>query len=259
MLAAVNFGFLTDLDTTRYCYLRLRRLKQALKDPKILDALADVLGVPDAGGKKMAAIERQIEHLRATKTSVWYGVAAPEVLAASIFGAEKLADGTVQTLFSHARRRTDLAAPLINWLAGSGLTPCTEVPVGKESIDIVGYRKGEFLSSGKILGIQVKNDLGGLHRALDQMTSFQAYTSSMYLACTPAMAAEYLASHAATPGVRHWDADALKTKLQKPGIGLLIIEGDAVAQALLPKEETPAKAKIDELVAALKAKIAAQG
>src|SRR4029077_19774560 len=77
-IRGVNFGFLPDQDTTRFCYLRLRRLKQAIKDPKVLEALVEELEVP---GKGMAAIERRIEDLRGTKTSMWYGVPAPEVLA----------------------------------------------------------------------------------------------------------------------------------------------------------------------------------
>ena len=81
-MRGVKFGLFVDPDTTRYSGLRLRRLKEATKDPKILDALVEELEVADAGGNKMAAIERRIEALRATKSSLWYEVAAPEVLAA---------------------------------------------------------------------------------------------------------------------------------------------------------------------------------
>ena len=87
----MKFGLFVDPDTTRYSGLRLRRLKEAIKDPKVLEALVEELEVAAAtGSNKMAAIERRIEELRATKSSLWYEVAAPEVLAASIFRAKKL-------------------------------------------------------------------------------------------------------------------------------------------------------------------------
>jgi hypothetical protein len=80
----VKFGLFVDPDTTRYSGLRLRRLKEAIKDPKVLEALAEELEIAGAASGKMAAIERRIEELRATKSSIWYEVAAPEVLAASL-------------------------------------------------------------------------------------------------------------------------------------------------------------------------------
>ena len=60
----VNFGFFVDPDTTRYAGLRLRRLKDAIKDPQVQEALVAELEATGAGGKdKMPAIERRIEEL----------------------------------------------------------------------------------------------------------------------------------------------------------------------------------------------------
>lgn len=253
----MKFGFFTDQDTTRYCYLRLRRLKLALKDPKVLDALVGALAVPDAtdaqtAGQKMAAIERRIEHLRGTPTSLWHGVPAPEVLAASIFGAPALADGTAPSLFSHVARQTDLMRPVIHWLKGSGLTPRTELPLGNESLDVVGYRKGELLAGPHIIGLAVKNDLGALHHALNQMAVFQTYTHAMYLACTPALAAEYLAAQAAAANPPRWDGEALRRRLRESGFGLVLVEGDAVSQALPARERPLTKERLGELAALLR-------
>ena len=247
----MNFGFFTDQDTTRFCYLRLRRLKQAIKDPKVLEALVQELEVP---GKGMTAIERRIEDLRGTKSSMWYGVPAPEVLAASIFEARQLTDGVVQGLFSHTPREEDLAAPIITWLKGGGLTPIQGIPFGPAHLDVVGYRKA-FLSGTRVVAVAMKNDPTQIDGALDVMKTVAPYTNATYLACTPAAAAEYLAAHAAAPGVRHWDAEALGHKLRASGSGLLLVEGGALSQAVLPKERTLADDKlreIDGLVAAMK-------
>src|SRR5580698_7907189 len=120
-MRGVKFGLFVDPDTTRYSGLRLRRLKEAIKDPKILEALGEELEVATpaggkTGGNKLAAIERRIEELPATKGSIWYEVAAPEVLAASIFRAKKLQGPVVDELFKRVPRVQDLAAPLAMWL-----------------------------------------------------------------------------------------------------------------------------------------------
>lgn len=125
---------MVDADDTRYCYLRLRLLKEAIKDPKVLDALLVGLAVPGKrlnalpDSEKMELVERQIEHYRGTKTSIWYQVPAPEVLAASIFRS-KLSDKVVANLFSDVGKEADLAAPIIRWVNAQKLTPYAEIPL----------------------------------------------------------------------------------------------------------------------------------
>jgi hypothetical protein len=252
----VNFGFLTDQDATRFCYLRLRRLKVAIKDPRILAALVEELEIPgdnagDAGTRKtFAAIERRIEELRATETSLWYGVAAPEVLAASIFRAKRLANGPVQELFTHAPHERDLVGPITAWLKGGGLAPSQHISVGNARADFGGYRKG-MMSGPRVVAVQMRNDLGELKRALDELVGLKPYTNATYLACTPAMAAAYLADFAAARGVHRWDPVALRRKLYASGSGLLLVEKDALAQALPAKERQLDAKTLDGLVAGM--------
>ena len=248
----MNFGFLVDQDTRRYCYLRLRRLKAAVKDAKVVDALASELEVPGATGKKkMAAIERRIDELRTTKRCLWYEVPAPEVLAASIFRARKRTAGIADDLFGQVRRLQDLAAPLAGWLNLAGLAPYQGGVPGIGRANLVGYRGGQFLSGGRIVGIEVTNDATELDRALDEMKTTREHTHASYIACTPALAAELLWAHATSPGVSRWDAEALRRRLRASGCGLLLVEGDAVAQALLPNERRPDKAKLLQLATAI--------
>ena len=254
----MRFGFLTDQDATRYCYLRLRRLKEAIKDDEVLDALIGELEVPREGlggappRQKLAAIERQIERLRDTATSVWHDVPAPEILAASIFKAEKRAEGVIREVFSDARDDRQVDKPVITWLKGSGLTLVETLPPGTP-FDLVGYRKG-FLSGARVVAIAVKNDLAALVGALDAMPAFAKYASAMYLACTPALAAAYLSAHAAAPGVHRWDAEALQRRLRATGIGLLLVEEDAVAQVVLPKNRLVDGETLETLVATVRPK-----
>jgi hypothetical protein len=254
----VHFGLFTDQDATRYAHLRLRRLKEAITDPKILEALARELEVPEVDAtsprKTLAAIKRQIGRLRGDKTSLWFGVPAPEVLAAAIFKAGfkagASADSAARALFTPMRSDEELAAPVLNWLKGSGLTTVEGIPFGAERIDVVGYRKG-FLSGARVVAVAMKNDPGQLQPALDAMKGLVAYTNVTYLACTPAVAAAYLAENAGAQPVPRWDGDALYRKLRASGIGLLIVERDAVSQAVLAKERHLDLAKVNEFLATM--------
>jgi len=253
----MNFGLLTDPDATRFCGLRLRRLKKAIDDPKILDALLTTLEVPGQGlgalsvGKKRAAVEDRIEVLRGTQTSLWYGVPAPEVFAASIFRAKALASDAVGALFTEAHRAQELVPAVATWMNGGGLTVVGGIPFGGSRVDLAGYRKG-FLSKARAVAVQVKNAVADVKGALDDLKTFEPYTNATYLACTPALVAEYLwASVAATdPGIARWDGEVLVRALQESGSGLLLVEGDALSPVVLAKERT-LDAKTIEALAAL--------
>jgi hypothetical protein len=254
--AAVRFGFFTDPDATRYCYLRLRRLKEAIKDPRIVDALIRELEVPPDGvhgvsvRKKMAAIELHIDRLRASKASVWYGVPPAEVLSAAIFSARKMANGAVDKLFNEVPRKEDLAGPMTLWLGVTGFKSYEGLPPGLPRVDLIGYQVGRLMTKPRILGIELLNEVSETAPALDRMATFAEHTHAMYLACTPAFAAELLVAHVNEPQVHHWDPAALRNKLAGRGFGLLLVEGDAVSESLAPKERTPDLAKTMALIGA---------
>lgn len=145
----------------------------------------------------------------------------------------------------------NLTAPLVSWLNLAGLTTHQGGVPGIGRANLVGYRGGHFLSSGRIVGIEATNDAAELDRALDQMKTAREYTHASYVACTPALAAEFLWAQAAAPRVSGWDADALGRRLQGCGCGLLVVEGDAVAQAVPPKERKPDKAMLAQLAVAI--------
>ena len=248
----MKLGIFVDQDTTRYCYLRLRRLKAAVKDTKIVDALAGALEVAGVTGKqKMPAIERRIEEQRQSKGSLWYEVPAPEVLAASLFKARTFAPAAIDELFARVTRVQDLAAPLVAWLNLAGLTPYQGGAPGTGRANIVGYRGGAFMAGARIVGIEATNDVGQLDSALDEKKASREQTHASYIACTPALAAEFLWAQSSQAGNASWDAAALLRRLQASGCGLLLIEGDAVAQAVLPKERRMSNAEIAQLSTAL--------
>jgi riboflavin biosynthesis pyrimidine reductase len=101
------------------------------------------------------------------------------------------------------------------------------------------------------VGIEATNDVAELDRALEEMKTGRQHTHASYIACTPALAAEFLWVQAAASAASHWDAELLRRRLQASGCRLLLVEGDAVAQAVLPKERRPDKAMLTELATAI--------
>ena len=245
----MHFGFFVDPDTTRYAGLRLRRLKEAIKDPRVQEALVVELEVTGATGKdKMPAIERRIEELRRAKGSRWFEVPAPEVLAASIFKAKAVAE-IVDDLWKRVARVQDLAAPLGTWLDLAGLTPHVGGTPVTGHANIIGYRGGSFVSAMRVVTIEATNDASELARALEEMKGAKQHTSASYVACTPALVAEFL--WARTSVAPRWDPDALAGPLRAAGFGLLLLEGEAVAQAILPQERRPDKARLGAIASAI--------
>ena len=245
----MKFGFFVDPDTTRYSGLRLRRLKQAIKDPKVLDGLVEELEVAEAGSNKLAAIERRIEELRATKSSLWYEVAAPEVLAASIFRAKKLQGPIVDELFKRVASVQELAAPLATWVDLAGLTAHPGSAPGLGRANLIGYRGRSMIGGGHVVGIEATNDVNELGRALDEPRRERDNLTASYLACTPALVAELLWARTAISA--RWEADALRQKAQAGGFGLLLIEGDAVSRTVLPQERRPDKGRLGAIASAI--------
>jgi hypothetical protein len=254
----VNFGFLADPDRTRYSYLRLRRLREAMKDAATLEAAGRELDVPPAdmaapGARaKLAALERHIDRLRGTSGALWSDVPAPEILAAAIFRAGLGAPGPSRDLFTPAPSARAVAKPALGWLRGAGLTLLEDLPGGLP-VDAVGYQKG-MLSGLRVVGIAVRNDAQALEAALEGLPALARYMSAMYVACTPALAAGYLSAHAAASSPPRWDGQALDRKLGATGVGLLLVEGDALAEVKLPKHRPVDAKALEDIISALRAR-----
>jgi hypothetical protein len=249
-------------DEERYCYLRSSRLSQLYADPTVLDALVEQLDVPGklsvirqlTEREKQEAIETQIDHFRRTPTSFWYGVPTYEVLAASIWRAEEfLRRRLIREIFSGVSQEEDLLHPVARWLSDRGHEPYMEVPLGRRRIDVLGYKKPAFAGSGWLTAVELKNEDAQFGRAIDQMGTFAEYAHVVYLACTPAFAAEHLERNAESRGVKHWDPKVLERKLTAGGFGLLIVERDLVFEVIKPVERVPSSANVANTVNGLTA------
>jgi hypothetical protein len=199
---------------------------------------------------KLAALERHIDRLRGAPGTLWSDVPAPEILAAAIFRAGLAAPGPSRELFTPATRERDVVNPAVGWLRSAGFAIYENLPRGLP-VDAVGYQKG-MLSGLRICGLAIRNDLGLLEAALEGLPSLARYMSSMYVACTPALAAAYLSARATASTPPRWDPQALERKLAASGIGLLLVEGDAVSEARLPKHTSVEAKALEDIASVLR-------
>lgn len=242
----MKFPSLSDPDRTRFCALRMRRLKEALKDAPAVHAVAAELDLP---GGDLAAVEKRLDELRGQAGSFWQDVEPAEILAALLFKARPRAPEVVDGYFRPVAKLQELSKPLTEWLHVAGLTAQGGGVPRTGRANLIGHRGGGMIASPRTVGIEAINDPAEIaatlaDRALDN-------THAAYLACTPAVAAGFLWLHATR--ANRWDAQALERGLQPSGRGLLIVEGDAVAQAILPKERKPDKALLQQLAVDLQA------
>lgn len=245
----------------RHCYLRHTKLMEYYSDPTVLSALIEQLQVPGTAStlkrmsdaEKKQAIESQIDHFRQTPNSFWYGVPQLEVLAASIWRARgvHLKMRLVADKFYAVAREEDLMRPVAQWLTARGDEAYMEIPLGRRRIDVLGYNKAGLISSARLTAVELKNSDEQFRRGPDQMATFAEYAHSVYLACTPAFAAEYLERNADNRNVNHWDPCLLDRKLKQCRFGLLIVERNKVFEVIRPAEQTVADAKIGKIVSGL--------
>jgi hypothetical protein len=248
-----------DSDDERYCYIRSSKVTEYYSDPIVLSALMEQLQVPGTVAthnlmndrEKEAAVEGQIEHFSQTPTSFWYRVPRREILAASIWrmGGDLLSQKVISDKFYDIAREEDLRRPVARWLQARGDEPYMEIQLGRRRIDVLGYSK----NGPRLTAVELKNSDEEFRRGPDQMGSFAEYAHAVYLACTPAFAADYLERNAKHRAVNHWDPTLLDRKLKQGGFGLLIVERDTVFEVIKPIEQTPSPERVAKIIAGLPA------
>jgi hypothetical protein len=255
----------TGSNEERYCYVRLSKLNQLLSDSSLLDQLMEQLEVPGEPAvlrrltqqQKVECIKTQVEHFQRSQTSIWRGVTTLEVLAASIWrlqyadsrhGKAPLTKRTIRRgIFCAVSEEADLEIPVARWLKKQGYEPFREIRLGLGRVDVLGYKKTGF--SNRLAAVELKNDYEQFKRAINQLVTFAEYADLVYLACTPAFAAEYLDHN--EQSVDHWDPGVLERKLIDGGFGLLIVERDQVFEVIKPVERTPSSANFSRVVSNL--------
>jgi hypothetical protein len=248
---------LLTTEAERCCYLRPEKLAEYYSDPQVIDALMDQLEVPGTTAahkmmspdQKRAAIDAQITHFTNTPASFWYRVPHFEVLAASLWrcGGGPLSQRVIYDKFYDVAREDDLRRPIARWLASRNEEPYMEIHLGRRRIDVLGFDR----RSGRLTAVELKNTDAEFRRGPDQMGSFTEYAHAVYLACTPAFAADYLERNADHRSVNHWDPTLLDRKLKQGGFGLLIVERNSVFELIKPVEQTPSPERVQKIASGL--------
>jgi hypothetical protein len=186
------------------------------------------------------------------RSSEWFGVVPAEIVAAHLWRGLGARDRKM--MFSAVNKEAELLRPVATWFKSKGFDVYAEVPAGRHRIDLVAINPGGIFKRPQLIAVELKNSLSQMKRGLDQMTTFGQYATEVYLACTPAMAAEYLDTHARVPGVKHWDATVLQDKLEAFGFGLLLVSVnfDNIEEAIKPQRRTAKAACLSDVVDTLK-------
>jgi hypothetical protein len=164
-------------------------------------------------------------------------------------GGGDLRQRVVDDKFYDVAREDDLRRPVARWLQSRGDEPYMEIQLGRRRIDVLGYNR----RGARLTAVELKNSDEEFKRGPDQMGSFAEYAHAVYLACTPAFAANYLELNAFHRAVNHWDPTLLDRKLKQGGFGLLIVERDAVFEVIGPVERSPSPERVARIVAGLPA------
>ena len=143
-----------------------------------------------------------------------------------------------------------LRGPLLTWLDLGGLIAQPGASREPSGLNVIGYRGAGFIGRVRLVEIEAASDVAAVEGALEYLRAARGRAHALYLACTPAAAAGYLQAQAAAPRAQRWKPETLRERLQQAGLGLLVVEGDAVAQAMPPVEQTPTQARLAELAAA---------
>jgi hypothetical protein len=246
-------------DDERHCYIRSSKLIEYYSDPTVIAALMEQLQVPGTTAihnlmndqQKKAAIEAQIDFYSQTPSSFWYRVPSREILAASIWRCrgDLLSQRVIEDKFYDVAREEDLRRPVARWLQSRDEQPYMEIQLGRRRIDVLGYNK----RGPRLTAVELKNSDEEFRRGPDQMGSFAEYAHAVYLACTPAFAADYLERNAEHKAVNHWDPTLLDRKLKQGGFGLLIVERDNVFEVIKPVEQSPSAEKVSKIISGLPA------
>jgi hypothetical protein len=245
-------------DDDRFSYVRVATIRKALATPRVVDALLEQLRMPIKRGadleSKTQALVEHLTHLVELSGSEWYGQQGTDLLVQQVHESRLLSQRYVhRDFFSGVRLEADLLAPVASWLHAGGMEVHVEVPMGKNRVDLLGYRPSTWmgLSATKVIAVELKNDLGQLGRALDQLATFADYSTQAYLACTPLLAAKYVWRHSRGRGVKGWDDDVLNRQLSRIGVGLLLVEGPDVFEWIEDSASPVAANRLDEVLSQL--------
>jgi len=174
--------------------------------------------------EKKENILSHINHLRKLNTAFEHEAEIGDVLALRLFDC--LPHRLHSEFFYGVRKDSDLKEPVAKWLADKGCKVYPEVLVGTNQADLVGYQEGGFLRGELLIGIELKNDFDQMKRAFDQLTTYDQFCDSIYLAATPLCCAQFVRWFSIRTG--NLVTTALEDKLRKTGAGLLLVTESGV-------------------------------
>jgi predicted DsbA family dithiol-disulfide isomerase len=241
----------------RFCYLDRAFIDEVMENEVAQRNLAMQLGIALSSSHwdRLSSSKKAEQLLDAAAyqsraPTKWHGLQPLEVIAGVV-----LETIDIDHFLPAAGIEAELTLPVEMWLLDRGYDSFTEVPIGKNRIDVLGVHS----KTGEVVGIELKNDLSQMKRGVDQITEFGQFCDRMYLGVTPALAARYLAEHGNHRDTSGWDPRFLDDKLSSIQAGLLLVDVDALEDAVEIHLEAPkrvvAQKRKDDLMASVEKRI----
>lgn len=168
-----------------------------------------------------------------------------EVIVLTILAKDLLPEREIFKIFGHVKTEKKLKEPVARFFKDQNYKVFQEIEIGKSRADLVGYKPGLRGLGREIVAIELKVNPNEMKRFLDQVTDYQAGADKVYLGTTPYTVLKYLLKY----GKRHFDPDILESKLEKVGVGLIIVDltnREEPCRITIKAQNTETKKKIYE-------------
>jgi hypothetical protein len=217
----------------RHCYVRPTVLDQLLEAPGALELLAEELGVePELSAlslvEQLDAIRGRAIHLAVTHSPV-RGLSIEEIIVVTAYASRHFRRSAWKRQLLRQPTQQELDHACEAWLLERSSSIFGGERMGRPRWPMVGVRSSDPLEPDQFtVAVAPIADREALARELERLASEATFAHEHYLACSPATALGYLDLQAHLTRPPRWDSLVLDRKLRTFGIGLLLVESDAV-------------------------------
>lgn len=217
----------------RHCYVRPAALDQLLETPRVLELLAEELGVP-ANPASLSLVE-QLEAIRgraihlAVTASPFRGLSVEEIIVLTAYASRRFDHTSFKRQLVRQPSPHDFQLACEAWLKQRSVVIRDGQRLGRPRWPMVGCSSADpHCRSQFTVAVLPVLDADALSGHVER-TQYEAdFAHEHYLACSPATALSYLEQQALSARPHSWDSLVLDRKLRTTGVGLLLVEPTGV-------------------------------
>jgi hypothetical protein len=238
----LGFSPSTSHPDRRHCYVRPGALDQLLETPGVLELLAEDLGVRSPLAslslvEQLEAVRRRAIHLAVTN-SPFRGLSLEEILVLTAYTSPRLDHSAWKRGLLRKPNQQEQLRESEAWLRERAAFVMSGSRVGRPRWPLVGSSSPELDDAHFVVAVAPLSDHRTLGADLERLAGEANFAHEHYLACSPATALAFLGEKARAANPPHWDSLALDRELRTLGLGLLLLEPEAVLLYLPARYQT---------------------